>query len=181
LRNAISIIPQNPVLFSGSLLYNLDATGRCTEDEAWAALEAASLELSSKFRSSPGGLNTEITEGGKNLSAGQRQLICLARALLRGCKILLLDEATSSVDSNTDAEVQDTIQREFATKGVTVITVAHRLETVLGSDMILVLGNGRVLEFDKPRTLAMNPKGHLRRLIDADRIHKKSGELELVK
>ena len=174
LRQSLAIIPQDPVLFAGSVAYNLDATGRASPDDMWAALQAASPSLVQQFRNSEG-LDTQIAEGGKNLSLGQRQLICLARALLRKSKILVLDEATSSVDSRTDQEVQDTIRREFVDKGVTVITVAHRLDTVLGYDKIAVLGNGKVLEYGTPSELLSIPGGELRQLVDADRRNKLKG------
>lgn len=169
LRRSLSIIPQDPVLFSGTLMYNLDATGEAAVDDAWEAMDAASPELAREFRASGFGLNYSITEGGKNLSSGQRQLICLARALLRKSKILVLDEATSSVDSNTDAQVQETIRREFVNKGVSVITVAHRLDTVLGSDKIAVLGAGKLIEYGTPSELLKIPDGNLQQLVDADK------------
>lgn len=175
LRDSLSIIPQDPVLFAGTLMYNLDATGNAKPEDAWSAMEAASPELAMQFRKSVTGLDSYIAEGGKNLSAGQRQLICLARALLRRSKILVMDEATSSVDSNTDAQVQETIRREFVEKGVTVLTVAHRLDTVLGYDKIAVLGDGELLEYGTPSDLLKNRKGELRRLVDADRQNKRKG------
>ena len=138
----------------------------------WRALEAASPELARQF-SIGSGLETSIAEGGENLSLGQRQLICLARALLKRSKILVLDEATSSVDTKTDAQVQDTIKREFVQKGVTVITVAHRLDTVLGYDRILVLDAGEPVELGAPDELLQLPGGYLRRLYDADRQNKR--------
>merc|ERR1712176_42341 len=114
------------------------------------------------------GLDTQVSEGGDNLSLGQRQLICLARALLRGSKILVLDEATSSVDSKTDQEVQEVIRKEFVNKGVTVITVAHRLETIMGYDKVAVLGNGEVLEYGAPNELLQLKNGEFKQLVDAD-------------
>ena len=150
-------------------MYNLDATGEATIDDAWEALDATSPELARQIRASGFGLNYAITEGGKNLSSGQRQLICLARALLRKSKILVLDEATSSVDTTTDAQVQETIRKEFVNKGVSVITVAHRLDTVLGYDKIAVLGAGEIIEYGKPSELLKVPDGHLRQLVDADK------------
>lgn len=163
------------VLFAGTVMYNLDATNKSTEEDAWSALRAASPELARQFENEGTGLQTKITEGGKNLSLGQRQLICLARALLRKSKILVLDEATSSVDSQTDAQVQATIRREFVEKGVTVITVAHRLETVLGYEKICVLGNGSVLEYGSPAELVQRENGELKRLVDADLQNKRKG------
>lgn len=163
------------VLFAGTVMYNLDATNKSTEEDAWSALRAASPELARQFENEGTGLQTKITEGGKNLSLGQRQLICLARALLRKSKILVLDEATSSVDSQTDAQVQATIRREFVEKGVTVITVAHRLETVLGYEKICVLGHGSVLEYGSPAELVQRENGELKRLVDADLQNKRKG------
>ena len=174
LRENLSIIPQDPVLFAGSLAYNLDATGKASAEEMLEALNASSPELIQQI-SATGGLDTEIAEGGSNLSSGQRQLICLARALIRKSKILVLDEATSSVDARTDQKVQDTIRTEFVDKGVTVITVAHRLDTVLGYDKIVVLGDGCLLEYGSPSELLKIPNGELRQLVDADRRNKRKG------
>jgi len=176
LRDSLSIIPQSPTLFAGTLLYNLDASGRASREDAWNALEKASPEIARQFRESELGLDTQISEGGDNLSLGQRQLICLARALLKGSKILVLDEATSSVDTKTDAQVQETIRREFVKKGVTVITVAHRLDTVLGYDKILVLDSGKPVEIGAPGDLLRRP-GYLRRLFDADQQNRQKGQM----
>lgn len=174
LRQSLAIIPQDPTLFQGDIAYNLDATGVSSEEDMWVALEAASPTMAAQFRRGDG-LRTAVSEGGSNLSLGQRQLICLARALLRKSKILVLDEATSSVDSATDQEVQETIRREFVNKGVTVITVAHRLDTVLGYDKIAVLGAGRLVEYGAPAELLKDPNGELRRLVEADRRNKARG------
>lgn len=161
-------------------MYNLDASGRASAEDAWSALDAASPELARQFRESDAGLNTIISEGGENLSLGQRQLICLARALLKRSKILVLDEATSSVDSKTDAQVQETIRREFVQRGVTVITVAHRLDTVLAYDKILVLDSGELAELGSPNELLKRPRGYLRRLYDADRRNRLKGSRQML-
>lgn len=174
LRESLAIIPQDPVLFAGSVAYNLDATSVASSEAMWEALEAASPSLAAQFRQT-GGLETPVSEGGKNLSQGQRQLLCLARALLRKSKILVMDEATASVDAQTDQEVQDTIRREFVDKGVSVITVAHRLDTVLRYDNIAVLGDGKLMEYGTPKDLLQIRNGELRALVDADRISKQKG------
>ena len=178
LRDSISIVPQSPTLFAGTLMHNLDASGKSTPQEAWSALQAASSELAKYFEDSDNenDLDCVITEGGGNLSIGQRQLICIARALLKRCKVLVLDEATSSIDMETDAQVQETIRREFVKKGVTVITVAHRLDTVLGYDKILVLDDGRPVELGSPNDLLNNSEGYLRRLFDADKENLQKGK-----
>ncbi|KAH7720742.1 ATP-binding cassettesub-family C (CFTR/MRP)member 1 [Aphelenchoides avenae] len=154
LRSNITIIPQDPVLFSGTLRFNLDPFGRHTDDEIWRALKYANLE---EFASNqPQKLNHEITEGGDNISVGQRQLVCLARALLRKSKVLVLDEATAAVDMNTDVLIQKTIREEF--KDSTVVTIAHRLNTILDYNRIIVLDSGRIKEFDTPDNLLANKK-----------------------
>uniref|UniRef100_A0A8C4N8Z1 ABC-type glutathione-S-conjugate transporter n=1 Tax=Eptatretus burgeri TaxID=7764 RepID=A0A8C4N8Z1_EPTBU len=149
LRNQLTIIPQEPVLFSGSLRLNLDPRGQHSSVELWHALELAHLHQ--QVQEMPGGLDHPISEGGDNLSVGQKQLLCFARALLRRSRILVLDEATAAVDLETDRLIQETIRREFVTS--TVITVAHRLHTVLDYSRIMVLDQGRIVEFDSPRKL----------------------------
>jgi len=180
LRENLAIIPQDPVLFAGTLSSNLDANGKATPEDMWEALEAASPDLVRQFKAT-GGLESQITEGGSNLSQGQRQLICLARALIRKSKILVLDEATSSVDVQTDQQVQDTIRTEFVDKGVSVITVAHRLDTVLGYDKIAVLGEGKLLEYGSPSDLLQIGDGEFRRLVDADQMNKRKGGKEVTR
>lgn len=172
LRQSLAIIPQDPVLFTGTLAYNLDATGKASPEDMLKALRAASPDLAESFRRADG-LATQISNS--RLSVGERQLICLARALLRKSKILVLDEATSSVDSKTDQKVQETIRREFVDKGVSLITVAHRLDTVLGYDRIAVLGDGQVLEYGPPDELVAIPGGELQKLVLADRLNKQKG------
>nr|AHK05644.1 ATP-binding cassette transporter sub-family C member 1 isoform X5 [Tigriopus japonicus] len=153
LRKKLTIIPQDPVLFSGSLRINLDPFGVHSDREVWQVLELAHLRT---FVSSlEDGLEHPVSEGGENLSVGQRQLICLARALLRKTKVLILDEATAAVDLETDDLIQSTIRKEF--KGCTVLTIAHRLNTIMDYDRIIVLDKGRIEEFDSPQALLENP------------------------
>ncbi|CAG9853670.1 unnamed protein product [Phyllotreta striolata] len=152
LRSKLTIIPQDAVLFSGSLRMNLDPFDSHSDEEVWRSLEHAHLKTFVKGLSA--GLNHEITEGGENLSVGQRQLICLARALLRKTKILVLDEATAAVDLETDDLIQKTIRTEF--KECTVLTIAHRLNTIMDSDRVIVLDKGEIAEFDSPANLLAN-------------------------
>ncbi|XP_068141679.1 multidrug resistance-associated protein 1 isoform X2 [Drosophila tropicalis] len=154
LRSRLTIIPQDPVLFSGSLRINLDPFEIKSDEEIWKALELSHLKTFVK--SLAAGLNHEISEGGENLSVGQRQLVCLARALLRKTKVLVLDEATAAVDLETDDLIQKTIRTEF--KDCTVLTIAHRLNTILDSDKVIVLDKGQITEFASPTELLDNPK-----------------------
>ncbi|XP_077987381.1 ATP-binding cassette sub-family C member 4-like [Glandiceps talaboti] len=161
LRSNISIIPQDPVMFSGTLRKNLDLFTEYKDADLWKALEQ--VQLSSAIDELPGGLETEMAESGTNLSVGQRQLVCLARAILRNNKILIIDEATANVDPRTDMLIQKTIRSRF--QHCTVLTIAHRLNTVMDSDRILVLDEGRVVEFDEPHLLLQNPNGHLYKFV----------------
>ncbi|KAM9296382.1 ATP-binding cassette sub-family C member 3 [Gastrophryne carolinensis] len=149
LRSMLTIIPQDPVLFSGTLRMNLDPFDRYSEDELWKALELSNLK---KFVSSqPEKLDYECSEGGENLSVGQRQLVCLARALLRKTRILILDEATAAIDLETDDLIQMTIRTQF--EDCTVLTIAHRLNTIMDYTRVLVLDKGTIAEFDTPSNL----------------------------
>ncbi|XP_034936721.1 LOW QUALITY PROTEIN: multidrug resistance-associated protein 4-like [Chelonus insularis] len=151
LRSNISIIPQEPVLFSETLRYNLDPLQKYSDFVIWETLKK--VELSDLM------LDQKIFEGGKNFSIGQRQLICLARALLRNNKILILDEATANIDFQTDALIQQTIKSKFI--GCTVIVIAHRLNTIIDSDRVLVMDAGEVVEFDSPYNLIFNRENSL--------------------
>ncbi|XP_020536049.1 ABC transporter C family member 2 isoform X2 [Jatropha curcas] len=149
LRKALSIIPQSPVLFSGTVRFNLDPFSEHNDADLWEALERAHLK--EVIRKNTFGLDAEVSEGGENFSVGQRQLLSLARALLRRSKILVLDEATAAVDVRTDALIQKTIREEF--KSCTMLVIAHRLNTIIDCDRILVLDAGLVLEHATPEEL----------------------------
>ncbi|XP_044944140.1 multidrug resistance-associated protein 1-like isoform X4 [Mustela putorius furo] len=149
LRGRLNIIPQDPVLFSGTLQMNLDPLDKYSDRELWEVLELCHLK--DFVQSLPKKLLHEISEGGENLSVGQRQLVCLARALLRKTKILILDEATASIDFETDTLVQTTIRKEFS--DCTILTIAHRLHSIIDSDRVLVLDSGRITEFETPQNL----------------------------
>jgi len=149
LRKKLTIIPQEATLFSATLRKNLDPFGEYSDAEIWRAIELSHLKSFTDTLAK--GLDHEIAEGGGNLSAGQRQLVCLARALLRKTKFLILDEATASVDNETDQLVQSTIRKEF--KDCTILAVAHRIDTIDDSDKILVMDKGKIAEFDSPSAL----------------------------
>ncbi|KRZ13593.1 Multidrug resistance-associated protein 1, partial [Trichinella zimbabwensis] len=156
LRSRLTIIPQEPVLFCGTLRINLDPYDAYSDQDIWRNLERAHLKA---FVSSlPDKLQHRISEGGENLSVGQRQLVCLARALLRKTKILILDEATAAVDLETDDLIQQTIRLHFS--DCTVLTIAHRLNTIIDNDRIMVLDAGRIAEFEPPQQL-LNDKNSI--------------------
>ena len=154
LRDSISIIPQEPVLFVGTARFNLDPFDKYSDAEVWRALENAHMKKC--IMDSGMGLDMIVEENGSNFSVGQRQLICLARALLKNSKILVLDEATAAVDVETDHLIQATIRKSFS--HCSTLTIAHRLDTIIDSDRVLVLDNGKALEFDTPKELLTNPK-----------------------
>lgn len=156
LRSKVSIIPQEPVLFSGTMRYNLDPFDEYTDEKLWSALEE--VKLKDAVSDMPAGLQSKISEGGSNFSVGQRQLVCLARAILRENKILVMDEATANVDPQTDALIQSTIRSKFA--NCTILTIAHRLHTVMDSDKVLVMDAGRLVEFGSPYELLNELSGN---------------------
>uniref|UniRef100_A0A4W6CXA1 ATP-binding cassette, sub-family C (CFTR/MRP), member 4 n=1 Tax=Lates calcarifer TaxID=8187 RepID=A0A4W6CXA1_LATCA len=155
LRQKMSIIPQDPVLFTDTVRKNLDPFNQHTDDNLWKALEE--VQLKSVVEELPGKLETVLAESGSNFSVGQRQLVCLARAILRKNRILIIDEATANVDPRTDELIQKTIRDKF--RECTVLTIAHRLNTIIDSDRILVLDSGAIQELDRPITLLQNKEG----------------------
>ncbi|GMJ00761.1 Arabidopsis thaliana ATP-binding cassette C5, multidrug resistance-associated protein 5 [Hibiscus trionum] len=149
LRSRLSIIPQDPTLFEGTIRCNLDPLEEHSDHDIWEALEKS--QLGDIVREKDQKLDALVTENGDNWSVGQRQLVSLGRALLKQARILVLDEATASVDTATDNLIQKIIRTEF--KNCTVCTIAHRIPTVIDSDLVLVLSDGRVAEFDTPQRL----------------------------
>jgi len=172
LRSKLSIIPQDPILLQGTIKSNLDPFNERTDDELWDSLRRSGLipesdllniKLESSENYSKFHLQNKVENGGSNFSLGERQLLALARALVRSSKILIMDEATSSVDYETDALVQETIAREF--KDCTVLCIAHRLKTILNYDKILVLEKGELEEYDTPMEL-YNKEGIFRQMCE---------------
>ncbi|KAL8691440.1 MAG: hypothetical protein Q9218_003342 [Villophora microphyllina] len=187
LRSRLAIIPQDPVLFSGTVRSNLDTFDERGDAELYDALERVHLirrtgnisraeSSATGTTDAQGSLNTtdsntnifaslssRISEGGLNLSQGQRQLLCLARAIVSRPKIMVLDEATSAVDMTTDVLIQRSIREEF--EDSTLIVIAHRLSTIADFDMILVMSDGKAIEYDTPRNL-MAKKGAFWEMVD---------------
>ncbi|CAM0884177.1 unnamed protein product [Alopecurus aequalis] len=161
LRCRLSIIPQEPTLFQGTVRTNLDPLQQYLDTEIWEVLRKCRLE--EIIREDNRLLDAPVVEDGRNWSLGQRQLVCLARVLLMKKKILVLDEATASVDTATDNIIQKTITQE--TDNCTVITIAHRIPTVIDSDLVLVLGEGKILEFDSPENLLRDESSAFSKLV----------------
>lgn len=150
MRSKLAIIPQDAALFEGTIRDNLDPSHAKKDEELWDALEHARLKP--HVEKMPGGLDAAVQEGGSNLSQGQKQLVSLARALLTDSSVLVLDEATAAVDVETDALLQETLRSDLFTNH-TIITIAHRINTVIDSDRIIVLSKGEVQEFGTPGEL----------------------------
>ncbi|ANB15699.1 bile acid-transporting ATPase YBT1 [Sugiyamaella lignohabitans] len=182
LRRALAIIPQDPTLFTGTIRSNLDPFSEYNDQQIFEALRRVHLIPNA---SNPGevvevvegenvnqflNLDSQVSEGGGNLSQGQRQLMCLARSLLKAPKVLLLDEATASIDYETDAKIQNTIREEF--KDTTILTIAHRLRSIIDYDKILVMDAGQAVEYDTPHSLISNPATIFHNMCS------KSGEME---
>jgi len=153
LRRNLAIIPQDPVMFLGTIRSNLDPWEEFTDAQIQDALKR--VRMDQVVHELQSGINSNVTEGGSNFSLGQRQLLCIARALLQSAKILVLDEATASIDIETDNLIQHTIRDGF--KDHTVLTIAHRLHTIIDNDRIMVLDKGTLVEFDTPYNLLNTP------------------------
>ncbi|KAJ6641638.1 ATP-binding cassette subfamily C member 4 [Pseudolycoriella hygida] len=159
LRRRLTIMPQNPQLFTGSVRYNLDPLNAKSDDEIYKALRAVKL-----LERLDNNLHSDVAPGGTNFSAGERQLLCLARAILSQTKILLLDEATASLDAETDRVIQNVISENFGDS--TILTIAHRLDTIIKCDRVLVLDAGVAVEFDEPHVLLQSREGHFYDLVN---------------
>jgi ATP-binding cassette, subfamily C (CFTR/MRP), member 1 len=167
LRAKLTIIPQDPMLFSGSLRMNLDPFHDKDDAALWHVLKQVHLyDLIQKWGQ---GLDFEVAEKGENLSVGQRQLLCIARALIRESKVVVMDEATANVDQESDRLIQQTVRESFAGADTTVLCIAHRLETIIHSDKILVLDAGNVLEYDSPSVLMKKQGGIFQSLVESSR------------
>mmetsp|Transcript_30456 Transcript_30456/g.39250 ORF Transcript_30456/g.39250 Transcript_30456/m.39250 type:complete len:224 (+) Transcript_30456:707-1378(+) len=166
LREAISVIPQEPHLFSGTIRFNLDPYWRYYDEDIWSALEETKLK---PFVLESGGLETPVSEGGGNWSTGQRQLLSIARALLHKRKIVLLDEATASVDFENDQAIQRMLRTSPAFKQATLIVIAHRIDTIIDSDLVLVLDNGKLVEEGPPKDLMELNNGIFATMVAASR------------
>ncbi|CAG8529326.1 12197_t:CDS:10, partial [Acaulospora morrowiae] len=160
LRSRLTVIPQDPVLFEGTVSFNLDPFQAHDDVEIWQVLQCA--HLNNHISKLEGKLQAKVTEGGENFSQGQRQLLCLARALLRRSPVIVLDEATASVDVETDGKIQETIRSEF--NWATLLCIAHRLRTIIDYDRVLVLDQGKIVEFDTPYNLLLNTDSVFRSL-----------------
>ncbi|KAL0362910.1 UNVERIFIED_CONTAM: ABC transporter C family member 3, partial [Sesamum calycinum] len=161
LRSRLSIIPQDPTMFEGTVRSNLDPLEEYTDEQIWEALDKC--QLGDEVRKKAGRLDSAVSENGENWNVGQRQLVCLGRVLLKKSKVLVLDEATASVDTATDNLIQQTLKQHFTDS--TVITIAHRITSVLDSDMVLLLDNGRLKEYDSPDKLLEDKSSFFAKLV----------------
>lgn len=168
LRSRMAIVPQDPVLFNGTIRSNLDPVGIYNDTQLWDALHRVQMktvvdDISGAVDSDGWGLDLLVHEKGSNFSAGERQLLALARAILSGVKVVVLDEASASLDNYTDMLVQKTVREQLSDR--TVLTIAHRLATIADSDRVLVMDAGEIVEFDTPSNL-LESDGYFARLVE---------------
>lgn len=149
-------------MFKGTVRSNLDPFGACSDNELWHCLSL--VHLKAVVAELPGGLDAAVAEGGANFSLGRRQLVCMARCVLRRTRVLVLDEATAAMDLHTDALVQRTVRRAFAER--TTLTIAHRLDTIIHSTRVLAMARGEMVEFDAPERLLARPGSMFSRLVE---------------
>ncbi|KAE8143534.1 P-loop containing nucleoside triphosphate hydrolase protein [Aspergillus pseudotamarii] len=161
LRRRLAMIPQNPILFTGTVRSNLDPFDQYSDDALTRALKRVSWE-------SPETLHALVSDGGSNLSCGERQILCLARAMLSDPAVLVMDEATSAMDHGTDQLIQRSIRSQMGERNPTLIVIAHRLQTIVDFDRVLVLHEGRAVEFGSPQDLMQSRQGLFRQLVDDD-------------
>ncbi|KAK3009967.1 hypothetical protein RJ639_012359 [Escallonia herrerae] len=161
LRSRLSIIPQDPTMFEGTVRSNLDPLEEYSDEQIWEVL--VKCQLGDEVRKKEGKLDSTVNENGENWSMGQRQLVCLGCVLLKKSRVLVLDESTASVDTATDNMIQQTLRQHFT--GSTVVTIAHRITSVLDSDMVLLLDHGLVEEYDTPAKLLENKSSSFARLV----------------
>ncbi|KAJ3112068.1 hypothetical protein HK100_002458 [Physocladia obscura] len=161
LRTALAIIPQDPVVFSGTFRSNMDPFSEYTDAQLWDALARSGLKT--KVSKTNKQLDGHVDAGGENLSVGERQLLCLSRAMLKTPKILIMDEATANVDYETDAMIQKALREDF--KDATVLTIAHRLNTIMDYDRVMVLDHGKLSEYDSPKALLENSESMFHALV----------------
>ncbi|XP_039029269.1 ABC transporter C family member 3-like [Hibiscus syriacus] len=171
LRSRLSIIPQEPTMFEGTIRSNLDPLEEYTDEQIWEALDKC--QLGDGVRTKEGRLDSSVSENEENWSMGQRQLVCLGRVLLKKSKILVLDEATASVDTVTDNLIQTTLREHFS--DCTVITIAHQITSVLDSDMVLLLSHGLIEEYDTPSSLLENMSSSFAQLVAEYTVRSNSG------
>lgn len=161
LRSRITVIPQDPTMFKGTLKFNLDPENKNTDEEIYKIIEQAQLQ--ELVDSDPAGIEMEISENGSNLSSGERQLICICRAILRKSKLVILDEATANIDVITEQKIQTLINTQFVDS--TMVVIAHRINTIIQSDRVLVLSFGEIQEFDTPQNLMADGDSEFSKLI----------------
>lgn len=175
LRRRLAIVPQHPTLFTGTIRSNLDPSDQFSTTDLNDALKRVHLVCSDHKTADSFSPNTAVAEGGANFSQGQRQLLCLARAILQQPKIMILDEATSAVDTETDVHIQQVIRSEFGRNMGSLLVIAHRLSTIADFDRILVMNDGEIVEFGTPKELLTNQGGAFQKLVN------QSGEKALLK